>query len=33
MLTRVLKKGQNRHGRPLEQVFGVSATQREEERA
>jgi len=31
--TKVLKKSQNRYGRALEQVFDVSATQREEERA
>ncbi len=30
--TRVLKRGQNKHGRALEQVFGISAAQREEER-
>lgn len=33
LYTKRLKKSQNRHGHALEQVFGVSATQPEEERA
>jgi site-specific recombinase XerD len=32
LYTKRLKKSQNQHGRALEQVFGVSATRREEER-
>ncbi len=33
LYTKWLKKSQNRHGRALEQVFGISATQSEEKRA